>query len=64
MPFSSEFKLSSASLLLLALLNTASAQVDYSQYVNPFIGGQGPIEGLACKLATYHTQVKASKNPD
>lgn len=47
MPFSSEFKLSSASLLLLALLNTASAQVDYSQYVNPFIGGQGPIEGLA-----------------
>ncbi|KAI1196856.1 glycoside hydrolase family 92 protein [Nemania serpens] len=41
MPFSS------APLLLLALSNIATAQVDYSQYVNPFIGGQGPLEGLA-----------------
>lgn len=25
-----------------------SAEVDYSQYVNPFIGGSGPFEGQAC----------------
>jgi hypothetical protein len=25
----------------------AAAQVDYSQYVNPFIGSEGPFEGLA-----------------
>lgn len=31
----------------LALTGTASAQVDYSQYVNPFIGGMGPFDGLA-----------------
>lgn len=23
--------------------------VDYSQYVNPFIGGAGPYPGLACE---------------
>ncbi|KAI1825750.1 glycoside hydrolase family 92 protein [Xylaria intraflava] len=33
--------------LLVALAGTANALVDYSQYVNPFIGGSGPIEGLA-----------------
>lgn len=35
----------------LALTGTASAQVDYSQYVNPFIGGMGPFDGLACKFS-------------
>lgn len=25
------------------------AQVNYSQYVNPFIGGSGPFPGQACK---------------
>lgn len=25
----------------------AAASVDYSQYVNPFIGSEGPFEGLA-----------------
>lgn len=25
----------------------AVAQVEYSQYVNPFIGGEGPMPGLA-----------------
>ncbi|GAP87830.1 putative glycoside hydrolase family 92 protein [Rosellinia necatrix] len=32
---------------LLAFAGAASAQVDYSQYVNPFIGGLGPFDGLA-----------------
>ena len=29
------------------LLVRATAQVDYSQYVNPLIGSSGPMEGLA-----------------
>jgi putative alpha-1,2-mannosidase len=33
--------------LFLVLVSTAIAQVDYSQYVNPFIGSEGPFEGLA-----------------
>jgi len=38
-----------SSLGLLALLWTAfaAAQVDYSQYVNPFMGSEGPFPGLA-----------------
>ena len=32
---------------LVAFTLRAVAQVDYSQYVNPFIGSQGPFEGLA-----------------
>ena len=31
----------------LSLLTQASAQIDYSQYVNPFIGAEGPISGYA-----------------
>lgn len=31
----------------LLLASAVSAQVDYSQYVNPFIGSEGPFEGLA-----------------
>ncbi|ORY64820.1 glycosyl hydrolase [Pseudomassariella vexata] len=34
-------------LLLLAISQVSFAQVDYSQYVNPFIGGSGPFDGLA-----------------
>ena len=26
-----------------------AAAVDYSQYVNPFVGGAGPYPGLACE---------------
>lgn len=33
--------------LLLSVSTLVAAQVDYSQYVNPFIGGEGPIPGLA-----------------
>lgn len=33
--------------LLLPLTVRVTAQVDYSQYVNPFIGGEGPIPGQA-----------------
>jgi hypothetical protein len=34
-------------LLLLVLTISVSCQVDYSQYVNPLIGSEGPIPGLA-----------------
>ena len=34
-------------LYFLSLLTQASAQIDYSQYVNPFIGAEGPIPGYA-----------------
>lgn len=34
-----------SSLALIA--QCANAQVDYSKYVNPFIGGEGPIPGQA-----------------
>ncbi|KAK7752139.1 hypothetical protein SLS62_005883 [Diatrype stigma] len=33
--------------LLTAHFGVSFAQVDYSQYVNPFMGGLGPFEGLA-----------------
>lgn len=39
-------------LQVLALLIAQQAigqETDYSQYVNPLIGGSGPFEGLACK---------------
>ena len=29
------------------LLSPVSSLTDYSQYVNPFIGSEGPIPGLA-----------------
>ncbi|KAI2642292.1 glycoside hydrolase family 92 protein [Xylaria nigripes] len=44
MQFSTASKLSP---LLVTLASTANANVDYSQYVNPFIGGSGPFDGLA-----------------
>lgn len=31
----------------LSLLSSVSSETDYSQYVNPFIGSEGPIPGLA-----------------
>jgi hypothetical protein len=31
----------------LTLFLPVSSQTDYSQYVNPFIGSEGPIPGLA-----------------
>lgn len=34
-------------IILLFLAHLATAQHDYSQYVNPFIGGEGPFPGLA-----------------
>ncbi|KAK7911464.1 glycoside hydrolase family 92 protein [Apiospora marii] len=36
-----------AFLLLVASLTSSAEVVDYSQYVNPFIGGSGPFDGLA-----------------
>lgn len=33
--------------IILSLVHLAAAYVDYSQYVNPFIGGEGPFPGLA-----------------
>lgn len=35
--------------MLAAATNVVSAQVDYSQYVNPFIGGSGPFPGQGCE---------------
>lgn len=34
-----------AILLALVGISSATPQVDYSQYVNPFIGSEGPIPG-------------------
>ncbi|KAK8058436.1 alpha-mannosidase [Apiospora phragmitis] len=36
-----------SALLHLASLSSSTEVVDYSQYVNPFIGGSGPFDGLA-----------------
>jgi putative alpha-1,2-mannosidase len=36
--------------VVLGLTSAAFGQVDYSQYVNPFMGGSGPLDGLAGKL--------------
>ncbi|KAI0204399.1 glycoside hydrolase family 92 protein [Astrocystis sublimbata] len=47
MHFAMESRVLLSQLLLSALAHTTMAQVDYSQYVNPFIGGLGPFEGLA-----------------
>ena len=33
--------------LFSSILTLTAAEADYSQYVNPFIGGGGPIPGLA-----------------
>jgi hypothetical protein len=33
--------------LFLLLVGSAASQIDYSQYVNPLIGSEGPIPGLA-----------------
>lgn len=38
-----------ATAVFLSLPRTSLGQVDYAQYVNPFIGGLGPFEGLACE---------------
>lgn len=34
-------------IFVLFIATSASIQVDYSQYVNPLIGSEGPIPGLA-----------------
>lgn len=45
------FKMKSITAGLLAIVGGAIAQdVDYAQYVNPFIGSEGAIPGYACKL--------------
>lgn len=37
------------------LLGISSAEdVDYSQFVNPFIGSEGAISGYACKYRSTH----------
>ena len=36
-----------ATRVLLTTLSVATAQIDSSQYVNPFIGGEGPLSGQA-----------------
>ncbi|KAI0123432.1 glycosyl hydrolase [Xylariales sp. AK1849] len=39
--------LSRYGVLSLILARVSLGQIDYSQYVNPFIGGSGPLDGLA-----------------
>lgn len=44
---------SSSTLLFTSLVRAVLAgQIDYSQYVNPFIGGEGPYPGYGCKSQT------------
>jgi hypothetical protein len=38
-------------------LQVAAQHVDYSQFVNPFIGSEGAIPGYACK---YHPILRES----
>jgi hypothetical protein len=33
--------------------SVAASSVNYSQYVNPFVGGSGPFNGLACASVPY-----------
>lgn len=35
--------------ILLSRHTLAQPEVDYSQFVNPLIGGSGPFEGQACE---------------
>lgn len=40
---------------VLALFSYVAAQeIDYAQYVNPFIGSEGAIPGYACNLRLNH----------
>lgn len=45
-------RFSTATAVLLFYPWTSLGQVDYAQYVNPFIGGLGPFDGLACEFGT------------
>ncbi|KAI1842823.1 hypothetical protein JX266_010999 [Neoarthrinium moseri] len=46
---------STVKLALLLLAHNVIGQVhDYSQYVNPLMGGSGPFDGLACKCSPSH----------
>jgi len=36
--------------LLVTIGCTAAQDIDYSQYVNPFIGSEGAIPGYSCRL--------------
>ena len=38
------------SLSLVLILGVSAQNVDYSQFVNPFIGSEGAIKGYACML--------------
>jgi hypothetical protein len=45
----------------IATLGCVIAQdVDYSQFVNPFIGSEGAIPGYACKLSSTKIQDDAN----
>jgi hypothetical protein len=44
---STNTRLTIPSCLLLLFVTSAVSQTDYSQYVNPLIGSEGPIPGLA-----------------
>lgn len=44
-----KLSLVSAFLYFVASLSFATEVIDYSQYVNPLIGGSGPFDGLVCK---------------
>jgi hypothetical protein len=44
---STNARLSMGLCLFLFLIASALSQTDYSQYVNPLIGSEGPIPGLA-----------------
>jgi hypothetical protein len=55
------FPLLELSLLLLVPISVAQVN-DYSQYVNPLIGGQGPFEGMACKELVKFSDILYLRN--
>ena len=44
--------------LFVLLVRSVFSQIDYSQYVNPLIGSEGPIPGLGmCPKGEFHRDV-------
>lgn len=44
--------------LFVLLVGSVFSQIDYSQYVNPLIGSEGPIPGLGmCPKGEFHRDV-------
>ena len=58
----SQLPINMAFLPLIPILGVAAAQaVDYSQFVNPFIGSEGAIPGYAC-MSTPMTSYQQELN--